>query len=398
MPRVVDASIRQVNAHRRSPSRQGRRPAGALGSPSTPATRADDQQRNETRWVGPLLEGGSSNRTRVGPRRSRASLPARPRRHPRAARGPAVHGRSGLRRRRRSPARLLRPDDALGRFAGWPALSGPDGPRAAAVHRRGGLMVPSYVAVGNHDLLVQGNPAATGAVDAIVPGCIKPRRQRSRRRSSAGCGGCCAAHPVPLALRVGARTDPTRSGSPSASRSTGDLRRLRRRPRLRQHRPRRRARGLRRGGQLLRLTPRSRASASRARHGRVGRRHRPTAPTATSTTRRLRWLERKLGPRPGGRARSRLLPPRRRSASPRPSRRGGRPCVGPGSTARLNPGSTSIRARSTADPPRADADRVVLATPARRRLGRRALARQRGHATARRRAPASGLRTAAEAD
>ena len=37
-----------------------------------------------------------------------------------------------------------------------------------------GLKVPSYVAFGNHDGLVQGNAAANAAFEAVATGCLKP--------------------------------------------------------------------------------------------------------------------------------------------------------------------------------------------------------------------------------
>ena len=37
-----------------------------------------------------------------------------------------------------------------------------------------GLKVPSYIAFGNHDGLVQGNAAANVAYEAVATGCIKP--------------------------------------------------------------------------------------------------------------------------------------------------------------------------------------------------------------------------------
>ena len=37
-----------------------------------------------------------------------------------------------------------------------------------------GLDVPSYVAFGNHDALVQGNAAANVAFEQVATGCLKP--------------------------------------------------------------------------------------------------------------------------------------------------------------------------------------------------------------------------------
>ena len=46
--------------------------------------------------------------------------------------------------------------------------------RAQQAFTAGGLDVPSYVAFGNHDALVQGNAAANAAFEQVATGCLKP--------------------------------------------------------------------------------------------------------------------------------------------------------------------------------------------------------------------------------
>jgi hypothetical protein len=48
--------------------------------------------------------------------------------------------------------------------------------RAQQPFEAAGLDVPSYVALGNHDGLVQGNEAANAATNAVATGCVKPIR------------------------------------------------------------------------------------------------------------------------------------------------------------------------------------------------------------------------------
>ena len=46
--------------------------------------------------------------------------------------------------------------------------------RAQQTFTAAGLDVPSYVAFGNHDALVQGNAAANAAFEQVATGCLKP--------------------------------------------------------------------------------------------------------------------------------------------------------------------------------------------------------------------------------
>ena len=81
------------------------------------------------------------------------------------------------------------PQGAARRLARIP---GPDGPGAAVLHRRPASTFPCYVAFGNHDALVQGNPAANAAFEADrdrLPEADRPgaRIPKTRRRCSPRC-------------------------------------------------------------------------------------------------------------------------------------------------------------------------------------------------------------------
>ena len=62
------------------------------------------------------------------------------------------------------------PRGAARRLAQYPGLMD----RAQQPFTAAGLEVPSYVAFGNHDGLVQGNQAANAAFEEVATGCMKP--------------------------------------------------------------------------------------------------------------------------------------------------------------------------------------------------------------------------------
>ena len=65
------------------------------------------------------------------------------------------------------------PDSPAGPHAAWPKYPGLMD-RAQQSFTAAGLDVPSYVAFGNHDALVQGNAAANVAFEQVATGCLKP--------------------------------------------------------------------------------------------------------------------------------------------------------------------------------------------------------------------------------
>jgi metallophosphoesterase (TIGR03767 family) len=135
---------------------------------------ADSQQLNETEWVRTLLEGGTLDpNSGIDP--SGYSHPLCP---PVGVPGAAEAARytgvqdysdyaEGL-----SPY-FYDPNEPRGAAAGWPEYPGLMD-RAQEPFEAAGLDVPSYVAFGNHDGLVQGNQAANANFEEIATGCIKP--------------------------------------------------------------------------------------------------------------------------------------------------------------------------------------------------------------------------------
>ena len=136
---------------------------------------ADSQQLNETLWVRTLLEGGSAQPQQ---RRQQSDLLApalpQPASSPAPPRPPATPASrtttTTSRARSRSSTTRTAPKGVARRLAQIP---GPDGP-AQQAFTASGLNVPSYVAFGNHDALVQGNAAANAAFEQVATGCLKP--------------------------------------------------------------------------------------------------------------------------------------------------------------------------------------------------------------------------------
>ncbi|MEA2123776.1 MAG: hypothetical protein QOI80_558, partial [Solirubrobacteraceae bacterium] len=200
MPYVVDASIRQVDANRRSPirSRGGKRARLALTLLT--GDNADNQQGNEAAWVARLIDGGpldpnsgvvddASMQGRGCAGADRAAL---------AAEAPRYTGVQDVDDYVESGT-FYDPDAPAGQFAAFPRYPGlldrSEQPFAAT-----GLDVPSYVALGNHDGLVQGNQAAISSFTAVATGCIKAIAPSLSATDPAG----------PLALTI-LQTDPAKT-------------------------------------------------------------------------------------------------------------------------------------------------------------------------------------------
>jgi 3',5'-cyclic AMP phosphodiesterase CpdA len=173
-PFIDEAMIRQVDAF------AGAAPVAA-GSGARPAMdfaidtgdSADSQQLNETEWVRTLLEGGTLDpNSGIDP-----SGYAHPLCPPVGVPGAAEAARytgvqdyddyaEGL------DPYFYDPDEPRGAAAGWPAYPGLMD-RAQQPFAASGLTVPSYVAFGNHDALVQGNQAANAGFEEVATGCTK---------------------------------------------------------------------------------------------------------------------------------------------------------------------------------------------------------------------------------
>ncbi|HEX8105171.1 MAG TPA: hypothetical protein VF533_21305 [Solirubrobacteraceae bacterium] len=170
MPWVVDASVRQVNAFaQRSPVRQGDGSGAGMALALTTGDNADNNQRNEAEWVARLLEGG-----RLDPN-SGSSDPADYAACPPGTPGPEEAARyTGVQDYDdyAESAQFYDPDQPAGPYASWPAYPGLMD-RAQRPFDATGLKVPSYIVLGNHDSLVQGNEDATAAIEAVAGGCAK---------------------------------------------------------------------------------------------------------------------------------------------------------------------------------------------------------------------------------
>ena len=156
--------IRQLNAFAAaSPTAGGdgsRRPMDfAIGAGDL----ADSQQLNETEWVRTLLEGGPLNpgsgavaSTSTDPACALVNAVTAPD-------SAAPQNYTGVQDYddyvEGAAPQFYDPDMPAGAFSTWPAYQGLMD-RAQQPFQAAGLDVPSYVAIGNHDALVQGNAAA----------------------------------------------------------------------------------------------------------------------------------------------------------------------------------------------------------------------------------------------
>jgi metallophosphoesterase (TIGR03767 family) len=168
---MTDQSIRQVNAFAgASPVAQGDGSRARMGFAITTGDSADSQQRNETEAVLRLLEGGEVLTN------SGSANPADYGRCPPGQR-PAVEEvprYTGVQDYDDAPpgTAFYDPDQPEGQWAAFPRYPGLMD-RAQVSFRTPGLAVPSYVAFGNHDALVQGNQAANASFEEVATGCVK---------------------------------------------------------------------------------------------------------------------------------------------------------------------------------------------------------------------------------
>lgn len=167
VPFAIDSAIRQVNNFTRSPLRQrGRR--ARMASVVITGDLADSNQRNEARWVRRVLEGG-----RLRPNSGTGELSGSvcgsgaPLDEPRNYTGVQDYDDY-----QESPL-FYDPDRPLGQYGAWPSWPGLLD-RAQGRFRVQGLDVPSYIAAGNHDFLVQGNEDALATYEELATGCLKP--------------------------------------------------------------------------------------------------------------------------------------------------------------------------------------------------------------------------------
>jgi uncharacterized repeat protein (TIGR01451 family) len=183
-PFVIDWSIRQMNLFAgASPVQQGDGSRAAMDFTLLTGDQADNQQRNETLWVRQLIEGasidpnsGSTNPADWNPS-MHPSCGAFPPTVANLAEAPKYTGVQDYDDYPVDPgpsAYFYDPDDVRGDWAaaGWPTYTGLMD-RAQLPFLPAGLNVPSYIANGNHDGLVQGNEDANAAYEDIATGCFK---------------------------------------------------------------------------------------------------------------------------------------------------------------------------------------------------------------------------------
>jgi 3',5'-cyclic AMP phosphodiesterase CpdA len=176
-PQIDDATIRQLNAFAAaSPLAAGDGSHRAMDLTINTGDAADSQQLNETEWVRTLMEGGTLN---PGSGTDPSTSP-----------DPFCAGAAPLMPDAATPSnytgvqdyddyaegatpQFYDPDSPAAAFAAWPQYPGLMD-RAQQPFEAAGLDVPSYIAFGNHDGLVQGNAAANASYESVATGCVKP--------------------------------------------------------------------------------------------------------------------------------------------------------------------------------------------------------------------------------
>jgi 3',5'-cyclic AMP phosphodiesterase CpdA len=179
-PHIDDAMIRQINAFAgAAPVADGNGSRRAMDFTITTGDSADSQQHNETLWVKQLLEGGP-----IQPN-SGTDPDAYPE-HPLCDELPVpddlaeAAGYTGVQdyddydpSQTVPPNYFYDPDDPAAPNADWPEYAGLMD-EAQEEFPAEGLAIPSYLAFGNHDALVQGSIGANSTFEAVATGCIKP--------------------------------------------------------------------------------------------------------------------------------------------------------------------------------------------------------------------------------
>ncbi|HEX6601675.1 MAG TPA: hypothetical protein VF030_03455, partial [Solirubrobacterales bacterium] len=174
-PQLTEAMVRQVNQFTAaSPVADGNGNRSAMELTINTGDLADSQQLNETLWVRTLLEGGSLN-PNSGVNKNGYSHPLCPNLFvPGAAEAARYTGVQDYDDYIEGVyPEFYDPDVPKGVHSAWPKYPGLQD-RAQQPFTASGLDVPSYIAFGNHDALVQGNAAANAAFEQVATGCLKP--------------------------------------------------------------------------------------------------------------------------------------------------------------------------------------------------------------------------------
>ena len=178
-PQIDDAMVRQINAFSAaSPLANGDGSRSHMDFTIDTGDSADNQQLNETRWVRTILEGGTLNpNSGVAPSLTDTNPTCNAALVPLIIDGTDPSKYTGVQDyddyvEGPNPY-FYDPDTPAGLHSDFPIYTGlmdaAQKPFGAT-----GLDVPSYVAFGNHDALVQGNQAANAAFETVATGCIKP--------------------------------------------------------------------------------------------------------------------------------------------------------------------------------------------------------------------------------
>ncbi len=173
MPFMVDASIRQVNANQASPIPQAKGRRAKLALTILTGDNADNQAGVEAQWVARLLDGGplDPNTGEVTDASMQGSGCGAADRAALAAEAPRYTGVQDYDDYIESGT-FYDPDMPAAQWAAFPAYPGLLD-RAEQPFTATGLAVPSFVALGNHDGLVQGNEAAVAELTRRATGCVK---------------------------------------------------------------------------------------------------------------------------------------------------------------------------------------------------------------------------------
>src|SRR4051812_685311 len=186
-PQIDDAAIRQLDSFAgASPVAQGDGKRRKMDFALDTGDSADSQQLNETEWVRILLEGGkldpNSGISPTGYLHPLCPLVGVPG-AAEAARYTGVQDYNDY--VEGTQPSFYDPSDVRGFFAGWPSYPGLMD-KAQQTFSAAGVKVPTYVAFGNHDGLVQGNQAANASFEQISTGCLKPMAPTPNQTDLAG--------------------------------------------------------------------------------------------------------------------------------------------------------------------------------------------------------------------
>jgi metallophosphoesterase (TIGR03767 family) len=174
-PQIDEAMIRQFNQFTAaSPVADGSGKHRAMDLTINTGDSADSQQLNETQWVRTLLEGGTLNPNSGVDKKTYSHLLCPNLFVPGAAEAARYTGIQDYNDYFEGTfPEFYDPNKPAGPHAAWPQYPGLMD-KAQQAFTADGLDVPSYVAFGNHDALVQGNAAANLAFEQVAMGCLKP--------------------------------------------------------------------------------------------------------------------------------------------------------------------------------------------------------------------------------